>query len=288
MRILFIVILVVLFFSCSPPGIGPNPPGNPPPPTGDSTLLYKFIGYNSTHHPDTAITETYYYDINKRVSSIVGRQQFHNPPLGPSVQYDTLQFFYNGNDSLPQRIIHKIGQVTFPGPQYNQTNVHKIGYDGSGRIIFDTTFIGGQNPLEEYRRYIYMSSTSIRQYSKDGVGGNEVQSDYQLSYSGNNLFQQNTDGLLTYQLTFDNKVSPFSKVKGAHFFFPYIVPYSSNDLFIYRFSRNNITESRYYIYGPAPTTVIRSYSYTYRSDGFPLTMDRTGSNNVSKGVFIYY
>ena len=283
--------LSVLTFTinCSRPSDNPNTP--PPAIIQDSTLLRQFISLNYSYYPDTVFTETYLYDINKRLTTVITISQQPGGTGGPiSISNDTLTYYYNSNDTLAQQAIYKTRRYSPSGLPLDQSNyTFRYGYDNTGRIIADTMTVTN---LTNVNRYVYVSNTQITQFSKTLVSGSggtaEVQTTINLGWQGNNLISEvrASSSPTSYQFTYDTKVFPFNKIRPVYSFIPSVQPFSLNTLWSLRCSKNNPTQTNITTYTTGvPITSTVNYTYQYRTDGYPIKVSRS---SVAEAFFLYY
>lgn len=279
----FLSLLIVLSWSCQqePDDMLPDTdPGTP----ADSTLLYKFCEIDETlpAGADTTSTMLYSYDNQKRIK----RKEYtdHTSTLPFRVIDD---YFYQGADTLPYKAIWWATESNFIYIDtifYTYANgvVAKdssISYEPTGMhtVSVETYAISGDNVLAHRVVKVYNGSVLVEEHVSD-------RSFITRRQNGNIVEQTNLDDLSDFRyqaVTYNDKRDPLYKTA---------VPYPVLDELVFGYPKHLMTEQ---IYGRDNANPIYHYlySYTYRSDGYPLVLrisdaaDPGGGNY--KAVYIY-
>lgn len=295
----FVIITMIFFFnSCKK-----EPSTDLPPGTVDTsknnvdTLLYKFIEIDTTKLAglDTMVQIEYSYDLKKRISQIK-QYVFDIINQNGLPRLSSTKFIYAGNDGLPSiRVTEQ--SSTFPASLDTTFLFYNSGSSlskDSTRLILDTSpgysYVRKQEYLynvnqttvirtDYYTTPISVTTTTIT--SKYTSGGNVA-----LYHSVNN-YQSNVDQNFTY----DNHPNPFN-IKGT---IGYIVltDLSGLTVFTNMGSINNFTSlDNLYVDYAAHIYNSYSFSYIYRSNGFPESVyfyeSTPGSEKfLKKGLYFY-
>jgi hypothetical protein len=283
------VLVLLLFYSCQREvsEIITTPP--PPPPTNpgaipDSMLIEKFIRLGF-YTDDTIQVAVFEYDSKKRISKWVESDYY----FGPVPDLRSQQFFYNGNDTLPNKIIY---HYTDASSTYGDTAYFKY---ANGIVIRDSTvsynLTNGRYYGTDIRAYTLNGSNTFLQtwstrppdmttyvagwsgtFFKTYQNGNITVQDDTTLYSstyGDRLHQE---------VTYDDKPNPLYQLEAR-----------SPILNKYTYQKNNFKTLKTWD-DPAILQSNYRFTYTYRADGFPLTViSETIYNDgaISKGRAIY-
>jgi hypothetical protein len=247
------------------------------------TVLSKYVELDTTLSAgqDTLATYTFAYDNLKRIKRIY---QVRNFPGYNTSYYITTDFFYNSSDAMPYKTI-----------EVDQEDITYV----------DTSFYSYQNG--------FVSSDSSINYSTDNneflftnvilfaVSGNNVSARFKETYpnsvyqdsatltvtrqNGDILSQQDPDNTITNDLQrkYDNKVDPFYN---TDIHYPIIYEHLFNS---FSAQKNNLIDEVAFTNLVNPKQHLQ-YSYSYRSDGYPLTVKRNNLLRPSedrKGLFFY-
>jgi hypothetical protein len=196
--------------------------------------------------------------------------------------YVTTDFFYNGAETLPYKVV----ELNQEDVAYVDTTFYTY---SNGFVSLDSSL----NYVVSSQRWLY---TNVIAFS---VTGNKVfvriKDIYRFStyedsatltitrQNGNIIMQQDPNNTITenIQMTYDNKVNPFYR---GDIHYPIYYEHLFNS---FNAQKNNPLEQSFSI-GSSTSRI--KYQYTYRSDGYPLTVtktDLTYSSQSRKGIFIY-
>ena len=266
------------------------------PTTSDSVYLdrYYYIEINSSgaNGLDTGIRTHYQYDNLKRVKIIC--DTINEPFFSAIKTYEKIEYFYNGNDTLPNKRIsywYKYSSVpALPGSR--DTAVSFYTYNINGKIILDSTIESGltfpsTNHLHKYINNFSYSGNKIislmqktNLLSTTGLGlerlhrdtltldaiGNVTSSKIQSVY----FYPSNSSNYTANNFTYDNKQSPVSKQNIKQF---YNYFYNRNIDLPIRFGftpYNNIVSSQE-VNGPIVNGNFAN-SISYNAKGFPFLL----------------
>lgn len=281
----FLLLIAIVYFSSCQQEINPNILQTP---QNDSIYLDKTFGIDTTlpAGADTTDKAFFTYDNSKRLSKLI---QLYGTGFNVSTTFD---FLYNGNDSLPWKMIDR---DIFPGV-YDEADTIYFFYSNAvvskdSTITWDN--MAGMNTGARVTTYL-VSGNTVNRTDKhyDFIGGNYVLNNTSqvtinvTSSSGNILTQTLVSGSNTFQsvqASYDNKPNPFSralKVRYPEFDTYYWLGWLAQ--------HNNPAQVQYQEVGlPAETEV---YNYVYRSDGYPLrfTIATTAGNNSANKVLFFY
>lgn len=255
-----------------------------PDPSADSMRLLQYIELDTTQLPglDTTSKIVYTYDTQKRVT----RSEMTFSITGD----ETIEYFYNGNDSLPNKYIYHWS-------------------DASSDYI-DTIFVSHANGVVSRDSSIEYKITTgefygtiVHYFIPEGNNMKIINRDYDLpgltpldGESSGTLIQTRVNGNITSQddtaafpvahfdrahqtASYDNKINPFYRLEIRYPVLGYNVTSQ----------RNNLIEEKVWD-DPAFINSHTFCSYTYRADGYPLTVIKTQDDNnsfMAKGIFVY-
>lgn len=281
----FLFILAIVIFTSCQKEIDTNILATP---QNDSIYLDKAIGMDTTLPAGTDTTDKIFftYDNSKRVKTMT---QLYGTGFTVSSTFD---FLYNGNDSLPWKLIDR---EIFSGV-YDQTDTVYYSYFNAV-VSRDSTIswdnISGLNVGAIVTSYTVAGNTvnrTVKQY--DFVGGNYVLISTDpgtvnvTSSSGNILTQNLVSGSNTFQsvqASYDTKPNPISRTLKIRY------PEFDTPLWLgWAVQNNNPVQVQYQEVGSPVQTEM--YSYLYRSDGYPLrfTFSSTAGNSLANKIFFFY
>lgn len=285
---IYIVAIGMLAVGCQKSGLGDGFDNNIL--TPDSSYLRQYIGYEGTSTTEVA-NEKYEYDAELRLKSIISWRRTLDIVTSQMNQYrDTITFHYNGSSQTP------IGYKS-SWNQYDDANtlltyggsIRRVGYTSDGKISYDTTVSQTSGNIS-YRRFVYESASLIKEYRKSSAAGAESEIVLNLISLPGNKWEQFFNGVKNVECTLDDKKHPFKKLQPVASFFDVNYPYP-NDLVLTGPSKNNILAFK--LYSAASSTLLfeMNNTYTYRSDGYPVTVSKMYTipfNWHVTGKFFYY
>ena len=237
----------------------------------DSTLLATFIGHYTYTYP--IYTEQYRYDSKKRLA-LVYATRVDAPSQAPMLN-DSMFIYYNGDDSLPSKIITKHRDNI--SLLYSTTFV--LGYNAARQVIYDTLYGYLNDPKEiNYRRYTYLPggvNNIITGNIKNGVNTQGSETDYTFYDSQKRLTKQIINNQYETRLKYGTTISPYYKALKLNYgFLPPLLPFgfSGPGFGTTRFSTHMIVNDSTITYPSSLSTV--QYGFVNRSDGYPLSFDR--------------
>ncbi len=284
----------------------------------DSVYLdkYYYIEINSSgaNGLDTGVRTHYQYDNLKRVKIICDTS--HEPFFNSIIGYEKIEYFYNGNDSLPYKCINqrKKTSTVLALPGSIDTAISFYSYNTNGKIILDSTIESGltlpsTNHLYKYiNNFSYNGNKIISLMQKTnlltttGLGLERLHRDtLTLDAIGNvtsnkmqsiNFYPSSSSDYAAYNFMYDNKQSPVSK-QNIKQFYNYFY-YRGIDLPIrFGFTPYNNLISTQDVNGPIVINNLAS-SISYSTKGFPflLLLDYPVSSTVffpysEKYTFVY-
>lgn len=293
----FLPLITTLFiFSCQKEISDPSPlPPDNNPPIGDSNLLTRFAWVNMDNPNDTIGIISIQYDNLNRATAIT-ESELYNGTMDDFV----VRYVYNGTDTLVQKYY-------FPyAISGTDTTWDYLTYNQFGEVISDTANLDNSSGAALNIRFTQtpFGYSSLRLYSSpnydyilhyiqyDGRKNilNEVDTIYSSLYS---LTDPSSTISSTY--SFDNHPSPWHKVfpkrvtnlyQESGFFDEYCQVFFSGRIF-----NNNILTETTTVTGPINNNFDydNEYTYTYRSDGYPLVVTKVNhiTNTTLKGVYTY-
>ena len=260
----------------------------------DSTRLDKYIELDTTMVSglDTMSVSLFEYDNRGRLTTqTVFEKDVTLPPTLAFHYGSKTRFFYNGNDSFPSKTIDSSRNSL---ESVNDTTYY---FYLNGGVVKDSSRTRYADPTG-----FETASIDVRDYTSNGSNTTVTQKiDYTLNpatwpppcpattnyvktYVNGNITSEigsysSCSGIGTSESHFiyDNKPNPF---------YPLRIPYPILDgKSIGAVQKNNIIESGTFSLGDN-----FRYSYTYRSDGYPLVVrvyEVTDPANAWKGIFVY-
>ena len=285
---LYIVAIGMLAVGCQKSGLGDGSDNNIL--TTDSSYLRQYIGYEGTSTTEVA-NEKYEYDAELRLKSIISWRKNLDIVTSQMRQYrDTIIFHYDGSSQTPIGYNSSLAQyddantlLTYGG------SIRRVGYTGDGKVSYDTTVSQTSGNIS-YRRFVYESASLIKEYRKSSAAGVESEIILNLVSLPGNKLEQFFNGVKNVECTLDDKKHPFKKLRPISVFFDVNYPYP-NDLVLFGPSKNNILAFK--LYSAASSTLLfeMNNTYTYRSDGYPVTVSKMYTmpfNWHVTGKFFYY
>ena len=248
----------------------------------DGTVLSKYIEFDPSlpSAQDTTNVYTFTYDNSKRIKRIylVG----YVP--GSAGYQITTDFFYNGTTSLPYKTIEVNQQAT----TYVDTSFYTF---NNGFVTFDSSVnYRADNNVLLFTDVVSFSVTANKVFVrfKESTSVSSYQDSSTLTITrqnGNIIAQQDSTNAITdnMQLNYDNKVNPLYNVD-IHY--PIVYQHLFNS---FNAQRNNLSEALIFSKFINPKMRLQ-YVYTYRSDGYPLTVNKNDLLHPAenrKGVFLY-
>jgi hypothetical protein len=245
------------------------------------TILSKYVELDTTlpSGQDTTSVYTFAYDNLKRIKRIYQVKNFQ----GSSIYYTT-DFFYNGTDDLPYKTIEldKESETYVDTSFYTYSNGlvrsdSSINYSlGSNEFLFTNVISFIVNGSSVFTKLKSFNSFSAYEDSATLTITRQ---------NGNIISQQDPDNTINYsmQLTYDNKVNPLYK---ADIHYPIFYEHLFNS---FGAQKNNKTEKTDF-WTSSGTQSHFKFFYTYRSDGYPLTVakiDLLDASQSRKGLFFY-
>ena len=278
------VLMAIVITSCQkesstePPSNGGN--GNNPLPN-DSTLLWKYIEIDTTlpSGSDTSYKIIFSYDDKNRLNLYYSTDY---------VDDQNVEFFYSGNDSLPYKAV---GVWTSYGRVYHDTTFF-IYLNG---LVFQDSIIDYDHTTNQFiqaqtRTFTQASSNTFFNYKYYDTKGSTVpwkegSSLVVKTYQDGNIISQEdtaTSDVFSYaaheEVKYDSKINPIYKAIPVHY----------PMLYYWLIAQKNNPVEEISWYDPLDPEHL-TYAYSYRQDGYPLTVKVT--NMVSpegwKGIYIY-
>ena len=285
-RFFLLMAICALFISCQKENtVNPQPPPPGVPASPDSTFLRQFIGYDGSTSTEIE-NQKFEYDEYLRLKSITSWKRIKNIVTSQyEKNVDTILFFYTGPKVTMQVTYRKIYDMSNTLLKKFETRRTYI-YNMSGDIMSDTTKTVGYST--QYRDFVYLSPNEINvSYNS---GSTHYEDHYILNYSSGNNVIEYLNGIKVLEGKFDDKHNPFNKLRPVNTFFD-ANQYSSNSLMYFGPMQSNIITQKLYSLSTFNLTYAVSCNYTYRNDGFPLTVNETYTvplNFQVNGKFIYY
>lgn len=300
---LLVVLAVIGFASCSTdPGAIPVDPAPPYTSPKDSTFLASVQAV--LDNSSKVFVQQFYYDSKKRLSLVASEKKPSGSLVGTPVyskELDSLYYTYaSATDTLVTGILKKfysydnLGQLTG-----NAIVRYVFWYDNTGRIAGDSTIVNGGtgSGYIELTNYTYTAPGVVNVFSKSITPGTGVQtSNWTLSLqydNRNNLLRQVQPGIQR-DYVYSNFISPFKKIiKLGYSFTPVLYAFNMNPLLQLPYaSATTLGVSSSHSNTSPPTVVNSSMTYTYRNDGYPLTVNFLpvvqGPSNLVSATFAYY
>jgi hypothetical protein len=275
--------IIILFASCQrevEDTIPERPTGN-----SDSILLAGFAELDTTlpSGMDTLWYVRYSYDAAKRVKNAT-----YAYGLGGQFDTEYVDYFYSGNDTLPNKIVVTWMDVsntyrdtvfyTYVNGQVSvdSTVEWRINTNDFWGTTTETYTPSGNNIIVQYRLYNSPGVTppdhisTPQTITRTFANGNITTQDNPPNFH----FGERDHVVQSY----DNKVNPFYKAE---------IPYPL--LYAMRMQKNNTIEEKLWD-DPTQIWIHYQYSYTYREDGYPLVVrikDMLSPPDGTKGVYWY-
>jgi len=277
-----VALISLFFFSCQKEVHGDIPQDVNPATQNDSILLSKYIELDTTlpSGADTMFQIRYTYDNEKRLKRYY---------LTDYADEETVDFYYSGSDTLPYKTVDfwtNYGDVYRDTIFYSYINglVSKdsiIEYNNSANQFFYTEVRSftpvGSNTFLQHRHY-----SSPGQSLPDDEAKGTVYKTYQ---NGNIVVQDDSTSLsigFAYsahqEVKYDNKVNPFYKALPVRYpiLYYWLIAQKNNPL--ENISWDDVSYPGHLL-----------YSYTYRQDGYPISVKITDQVNADgwKASFFY-
>jgi len=281
-----ILVLTIIFaltgflFSCQREVDNDLPSTNPNPATNDSILLAKYVELDTTFSSgqDTTNIYTFTYDNLKRIKRIYQVENFLGSPQ--VTYYITTDFFYTGSDTLPYKTI----ELDQEGISYTDTSFYTYS-NGLVRSDSSVNYRVNNNELllistisfSATGNNIFAKSKEV--YFNPAILSEDSSTLTIVRQNGNIITQQDPVNAISddMQLSYDNKINPFFK---ADIHYPIFWEHLFNS---FDAQKNNMTEE-------ITSNSHVQYTYTYRTDGYPLTVRKTDlvdPTRSRKGFFFY-
>lgn len=300
-KLVFPICLTCLFFlfSCQKEVNDPDIVNNNPV-SADSSYLSKMyiIDADGSGIVDTFETYTYVYDNLKRVSVLLDSSEDNT--LHVLIPFQTTQYYYNGNDTLPFKSI----TISYNSGSNYDTTTNFFAYNVSGKLAADSGLyiVNPPNPIfvKDIRSYQYGSAviTGIRTVTTINQNGTSVSVEKdtaQTDANGNIIHNIKNRDFETVNSTFtwDTHPSPFARISNFQTFA--IVPFG--ETFFYEMpSKNNRLHVTEITTDNSSGTVQHNYDddltgkYSYNITGYPsqiLIPDPAVPGAYERIVFIY-
>ncbi len=291
MRYFLFLLIVIEFSSCSKNN--DRIPVNPI--IQDSIYLSKLIVFDTTGSvPSDTTHYTFNYDNIKRLTKITC-SNYNASTSSMVVRYTFEHFYYNGNDTLPSKVIERWDNST------NQfTLTHTLSHDNNGRLIRDSSseivILPNPGSFIYTNKYLYTSNYYIDSSFSYNPPNSSDDTVYQTRDFENKITREirvNPSYVMHYDAVYDNHPNPLYKlaVKTPYFvnsmypsFIEYLTPQKKNFL-------TTITTK----YDASGTTITSTksinYIITYKANGYPLTIRSVSTpsrvNDKYKFIFVY-
>jgi hypothetical protein len=291
-----IALLLIILSSCQKELSSEN---NPPPNgtnTTDSNYLYKDISVydHSTGGPADSSVDTYTYDTRKRVTQL---KTVYYPDSGAATDSSEVSFYYNGTDTLPNKLIDQ--GIQFGSSTYS--DVHFPTYDAQGRFVYDSSIVTYNGPTTTIIQTIVtrtFKSAYVIFTQKDSaivIAPNSSVHSYTVDTGwtdpNQNIIKNNNweEGYSTPFIsnkgnyTYDNKPSPYTRLNIFNLLYNI---HSIKEFFSPQY--NNIVSyyNEDYGYGSPPIIYSISFTNTYNSQG--LIIKAIGTNNYGDPTRKYF
>lgn len=259
----------------------------------DTVFLKRYVELDTTlvSGSDTTLIRDFQYDASKRIFKVVQQSIDHVHSISSFTEYI---YFYNGASANPSMMIDYYFEIV---PYTIDTTW--FFYDASGQLIKDTSVENFLAPTP----YLYRRGSATYTNSGNNTfiqAGSTIFTNIPPSISvhqgtvfktysnGNIITQTDTSGpgnsivnSGSYMMTYDAMKNPFYKTE-VHY--PVIGGFNYTE----DQQKNNFTE----IKETTPVGILYhvKYSYTYRTDGYPMVVRRTDMLDPSfsrKGFFFY-
>lgn len=263
----------------------------------DSTMLSKLILLDTTLPAGLDTTEKTIIEYDSHGRAVQVNRYFKDetvPPTNSFAFFDSLAFYYNGNDTLPFKAIKSSKDAI---SMWKDTAFF---FYAAAKVIKDSirssylTLIPPPMTAEELRVNFFTdngNTTQVTQLFTQTLNPPV----WPPPCPGTYIYQKTyVNGNITYQFGDYTSCSGFGTSVSDHFIFDnhpnpgytFSVPYPIIDEGIYVSDhKNNILETWFY----APGDGFRN-TYTYRADGYPLIVrgyDLTDPTYRWKGIYIY-
>lgn len=237
--------------------------------------------YKLVEGTDTIGRYEYTYDNTGRLTSTHGRR-YTSGVL--ETEYNYYPVYNNTTDSLPKLISYYIEDI------YNGTDSIKeyFSYSSNWKMTRDSNV---QNALSPLVYYFNNLSAFLEVTSNFG----DLQHTYQ-TYSGVNLLNEkdsiwlmnSVNSVALFSASFDTHVNPFFKINVKR---PaaILAEHVASDFGLFAQKNNPLEETRSFPANPF-ADFHNLYNYTYRPDGYPISVIITETINgtLQKGFYTYY
>ena len=289
---LFLLATSITFFSCQP-GIDDIDP--PQPEENDSIYISQVLELDTTYAPgiDTSQNTIYKYDASGRLSH-VWFGEYMRGAVGAELT-DDYYFFYNGTDTLPQKIVHLSGSKSSSTVlTLFKYDTAYIFYNNAGVIVRDSTVSADEDRVHTRTTVSTFTRITDGHYRTDKkmISANDVTTSYTNSHfvrSGGNLISSrdtaitedgDTDMIIIADATYDDHPNPLLRTS-----LPY--PTSSSGGILGESSRNNqIRWNGVYDYVAFKREYLEMYEFKYRADGYPTI--RFTKDQLEPDIVRYY
>lgn len=256
---------------------------DPTPPASDvdTTMLLQYIVLDANNQSDTIDKMVFTYDAQKRITSyFLAAGAFGN---------ENTDYFYTGNNTLPYKYIWTWSDAI-------------ADYVDTGYVSYANGIVSRDSVIEYKVTTNEFWGTDVVYFIPEGNNMKIIKRDYfspgltppdderkgtliQTRVNGNIVAQDDTAANPEVYFnrphqtaSYDNKPCPFVRIETP---FPVLGYWSG-------IARNNPTAQKEWDVDPTSVTELH-YSYTYRADGYPLTvmLSEPGQPPYGKGIFIY-
>lgn len=305
-KIFFLLVISISFFSCQKEASIENGTGNPTPAT-TAIKLEKIYWLDTTlsHPKDTLMVQYFLYDANNRINKVTTWQR--NFP-GVLEENEIVNYFYAGSDTLASRARY---MYCFKPPQIVDTVETNFfyNYNSSQRLIKDSFYsiMKSQPAAGNYGVFKYTYSpggvlADVHGYNPNGIPPDSYKSlSYLQTHTVFGISMETFDQAATTKKTekqffYDGKTNPVYKTRPAN----YPVIQTDNGLqFVPENNEpqpGNVSKAIIKYIDKATGTVTytetRNYLYEYNAAGLPTVMrvktDIAGSPvYFNKYIFVY-
>jgi len=296
---LFVIGIVLSMISCQKEFSIENNSGNPPTVLNDTIYLDKAIQvYDDMQGDIDSLVRHFAYDNLKRVTAVMDTNFYNGvPDIITSVSY-----FYNNNDSLPDKSYSLYQSI--PSPDYD-TTTHFFTYDVQGRLTRDSSISrelsgSGYIVAKEIIKTQYAQSVNYYDRVVTGllvpvtvfidfnhkdtawldVNGN-VKKDVSHSYTTNPASQ-----MLEYTgtYTYDNKPNPYSRL---NIFATFIRNHSGSVIVRPQFNNYITYFSEDYFFG-GPSVFSENFTHSFNNKGLLVQSYGLANNgDVDRSYYTY-
>lgn len=277
----FLFMLPVLCWSCQQE---PDDMINNESNTTDSTLLRKFVMLDLSlpAGSDTDHIITFYYDDQKRIKRV---EEIYNST--PVFTYAT-DYFYTGAAMTPYKTTVKAVE---DGEVYEDTTFL---FYTNGLVSRDSMIAYSEHELNHVTTSTYtVSGNSVIYHETERRYRNQIV--YDVVDTDDNIIVNRENGNITEQISNYDPLAASNYNKNVYSdkpdpFFKTFVPYPM--LWTYNDAQRNLRVEEMWGYDAANLNRHFRYTYTFRNDGYPLSVTSADVLNPIpdewKGVYLYY